>query len=281
MSDAQATLLRAAGASHELPRSERISAGRLAAGAAWTSASRDQEMPVRAFRTYRVLIADPDDETRRQLATSLAVTGEFVTEEASTGEVARQLVDQRYFNALLIDVELPDLDGRKLCRLLRAQLFGPPIIIMGQSAADGDVILSLELGANDYVVKPFRTGVLLARLHSHLRSFDKTDEACFEVGVYLFNPARRLLRSMTGADELYLTVTESQILRYLLQHSYTAVDYSTIVREALGSRSRASTTALHTFIYRLRRKIEEDPEKPRIILSVYRGYMLCPQGMAT
>jgi DNA-binding response OmpR family regulator len=238
-------------------------------------------MRAQGFRTYRIVVADRDDETRRQLAASLASTGEFVTEQASTGEEVKQLVDKQYFNALLIDVELPDLDGRELCRLLRDQSYQPPIIIMGRSAADGDVILSLELGASDYVVKPFRTGVLLARLHSRLRCFDKTDEACFEVGLYMFNPARRLLRSMASGDELYLTSSESQILRYLLQHSYTAVNYATIVREALGSRSHANSTALHTFIYRLRRKIEEDPENPRIILSVYRGYMLCPQGMAT
>ncbi len=141
----------------------------------------------------RILLVDDDEALRQSLAEQLQLHEEFETVEASDGASGLAAVREGGFAAVLLDVGLPDMDGRDLCRLMRREGVRCPIIMLTAAGTDADAILGLDSGANDYVTKPFRLGVLLARLRAQLRQFEQSEDAVFTIGPYLFRPAAKLL----------------------------------------------------------------------------------------
>ena len=138
----------------------------------------------------------------------------FELREAGTGKEALELAKEHPFAAVLLDVGLPDMDGRDVCRLLRKQGVKAPVIMLTAHSGDADTILGLDSGANDYITKPFRLGVLLARLRAQLRQFELSDDAVFQVGPYSFKPAAKML--VRGDNrKIHLTEKETAILKYL------------------------------------------------------------------
>src|SRR5579884_3811385 len=141
----------------------------------------------------RILIVDDDEALRLSLSEQLQHDGEFVCTEAATGAAAREAVAAARFDAILLDVGLPDIDGRELCRELRRRGVAAPILMLTAADSETDTVLGLNSGANDYVTKPFRLGVLLARLRAHLRQSDRSDDAEFTIGPYTFRPGAKLM----------------------------------------------------------------------------------------
>ena len=131
-----------------------------------------------------VLLVDDDNALREALHEQLDLHEEFETTEAETGSKALDLAKARHFDAILLDVALPDLDGREVCKLLRRSGVKSPIIMLTAQDGDADAILGLESGANDYITKPFRLGVLVARLRAHLRQYEQSEDAVFTIGRY-------------------------------------------------------------------------------------------------
>ena len=117
----------------------------------------------------QILVVDDDATLRQTLAEQLEIREGLSSVQAETGEEALELVKEHTFRAILMDVGLPDLDGRQLCRLLRRQGIKTPIIMLTAHDSDADTILGLDSGAIDYIVKPFRLDVLLAKVRAHLR----------------------------------------------------------------------------------------------------------------
>ena len=153
----------------------------------------------------RVLIVDDDDALRQSLAEQLRLHEEFLTDEAETGAAALEATKGTYFDVILLDVGLPDMDGREVCRLMRRAGVKSPIVMLTGAGTDSDTILGLDAGANDYVTKPFKLGVLLARLRAQLRQHEQSEDAVFTIGPFTFRPSAKLLLDEASNSKVRLT----------------------------------------------------------------------------
>ena len=222
-----------------------------------------------------LLIIDDDNDLRGALAEQLQLHEEFSAVEADTaGEGVRQAKELRP-DLILLDVDLPDMDGREACRLMRKGGVTAPIVMLTAAASDSDTILGLDSGANDYVTKPFRFGVLLARIRAQLRSHEASEDAVFRIGPYEFRPSSKLLLDDKG-KKVRLTEKETNILKYLYRAGSKAVSREELLTEVWGYNAGVTTHTLETHVYRLRQKIEPDPASARLLLTEAGGYRLQP-----
>ena len=162
----------------------------------------------------RVLLVDDDAELVSSLAEQLQLHEEFDTVVALTALEGLEAAKDAYFDVLLLDVGLPDMDGRDLCRLMRRNGVKAPIIMLTGADSEADTILGLDSGANDYVTKPFKLAVLLARVRAQLRQHELSEEAIFPIGPYSFQPAHKVLLD-ENEKRIRLTEKETAILKYL------------------------------------------------------------------
>jgi DNA-binding response OmpR family regulator len=228
-----------------------------------------------------ILIVDDDNDLRLTLAEQLAVDGEFTSVEAATlSEADRQLgsKDSR-FDAIILDVTLPDGDGRDFCMRLRRQGHKMPVIMLTGSDAETDVVRGLDSGANDYIAKPFRLAELLARLRAQLRIFENSEDAVFTIGPYTFRPSAKLLQDPMKNRRIRLTEKEAAILKFLYRAGDHAVARQVLLNEVWGYNAAVTTHTLETHIYRLRQKIEPDPANARLLVTEGGGYRLVPEGV--
>ena len=223
----------------------------------------------------KILLVDDDDSLRDSLSEQLRLHEEFLTAEAATAAEALETTKGEYFDAVILDVGLPDMDGREVCRLMRRNGVKSPIIMLTGQDTDADQILGLDAGANDYVTKPFRLNVLLARLRAQLRQHEQSEDAVFAIGPYTFQPAQKLL---VDADEqkVRLTEKETAILKYLYRAGDKVVSRDTLLGEVWGYNAGVTTHTLETHVYRLRQKIEADPSNATILVTEPGGYRLIP-----
>ena len=145
-----------------------------------------------------ILLVDDDNDLRETLVEQLSLYEEFATLEETTAGKGIQTARAGQIDLLIMDVGLPDMDGREAVKLLRKGGFKAPIIMLTGHDTDSDTILGLEAGANDYVTKPFRFAVLLARIRAQLRQHESSEDATFTVGPYTFKPGQKLLTLENG-----------------------------------------------------------------------------------
>jgi DNA-binding response OmpR family regulator len=226
--------------------------------------------------TRKILIVDDDDALRQSLVEQLERDGEFAVVECETAAIAFATVRRERFDAMLLDVGLPDMDGRELCRQLRREAVNVPIVMLTAADSDGDMVQGLDAGANDYVTKPFRLNVLLARLRAHLRQSEHRDDAVFSIGPYTFQPGAKLMTDAARRKKVRLTEKETAILRYLYHAGDRAIGRSTLLGEVWGYNAGVTTHTLETHVYRLRQKIERDPANAEILITEPGGYRLMP-----
>jgi len=220
-----------------------------------------------------LLLVDDDEDLREALAEQFALHEEFKTVQAETaGEGLNRAKDERA-DLILLDVDLPDMDGRETCRIMRKNGVTAPIIMLTGQDTDADQILGLESGANDYVTKPFKFSVLLARVRAHLRSHEQSEDAVFQVGPYEFRPAMKLLVT-SDEKKIRLTEKETNILKYLYRAGGKPVPRDELLHEVWGYNPAVTTHTLETHIYRLRQKIEPDTAHARLLVTESGGYRL-------
>lgn len=219
-----------------------------------------------------LLIVDDDDDLRHSLVEQLGLDSEFVVLDADTGGSCLDIVRSERVDLLIMDLGLPDIDGRDAIRTLRSEGYGFPVIILTGHDTDVDTIAGLDAGANDYVSKPFRFGVLLARIRAQLRQHEHSEDAVFEIGDYVFTPSQKLLVDSSGL-KVRLTEKEASILRFLYRAS-KSVSREILLSEVWGYNSGVTTHTLETHVYRLRRKIERDPSRPELLVTGTSGYKL-------
>ncbi len=224
----------------------------------------------------RVLLVDDDDELRQSLAEQLELHEEFLIYQVDNGTKALERAKADHYDLILLDVGLPDIDGREVCRLMRRAGVKSPIIMLTASDSDADTILGLQSGANDYVVKPFRLGVLVARIRAQLRQHEQSEDAVFTIGPYTFRPAAKLLFDDDSNQKVRLTEKETAILRYLYRAGEKVVARDVLLNEVWGYKSSVTTHTLETHIYRLRQKIERDPSNAELLITEPGGYRLIP-----
>ncbi len=225
----------------------------------------------------RVLLVDDDLTLQSLLAEQLEATREFATTCVNDGAAAIDLAQRELFDLILLDVGLPDGDGREICRTLRSQGVRTPVIMLTAADSEADTIHGLEAGANDYVAKPFKMGVLIARVRAQLRQFEQSEDAVFAIGPYSFRPANKLLLDNEKAGKkVRLTEKETAILKYLLRAGQKPVPRDTLLAEVWGYNAGVSTHTLETHVYRLRQKIERNPGAAQLLLTEPGGYRLQP-----
>jgi DNA-binding response OmpR family regulator len=223
-----------------------------------------------------ILIVEDDDALRQVLADQIASSGMFQSIEAATlAEASGQLAaPEARFDAIILDISLPDGDGRDFCATIRKQGYMMPVIMLTGATDETDVVSGLNAGANDYITKPFRANELLARLQTQLRLFESSENAVFTIGPYTFRPAAK---SLVGADKkqrIRLTAKEVDIIKYLYQHPNRVVSRQVLLDEVWGYNAGVTTHTLETHVYRLRQKIEIDPTHRRLLLTEPGGYRL-------
>lgn len=222
----------------------------------------------------KILLVDDDLAMRAELAEQLKLREEYDTDEVGTATQALESVEQDKYDAILLDIVLPDMDGRDVVRLLRRKGIHVPVIMLTALEGEADMILALDAGANDVIVKPFSLGIMLARIRAHVRQHELSEDAAFTIGPYTFRPAEKTLRHGGRKNEVALSDKESAILKYLYRSGDRVVSCDTLYSEIWDYSTSLMTHTLQTHIYRLRQKIEENPSQPSILISESGGYRL-------
>ncbi|MGB2196002.1 response regulator transcription factor [Planktomarina sp.] len=221
----------------------------------------------------KIFLIDDDEDLREALSEQLLMTEDFDVHEGASGTEALEKIKQHSYDLLVLDVGLPDTDGRELCRLIRKQGVKCPILMLTGHDTDSDTILGLDAGANDYITKPFKFPVLLARMRAQLRQHELSEDAIFVLGPYTFKPSLKLL--VTSDDKkIRLTEKETNILKFLYRSTEDVVPRDILLHEVWGYNAGVTTHTLETHIYRLRQKIEPDPGKARLLVTENGGYRL-------
>jgi DNA-binding response OmpR family regulator len=223
----------------------------------------------------RLLVVDDDDDLRESLIDQLDLYEEFETASAATAGEGIAKVKADNIDLVLMDVGLPDMDGREACKILRKGGFKGPIVMLTAQGSDSETILGLEAGANDYVTKPFKFAVLLARIRAQLRQHEQSEDAVFTIGAYSFKPAAKMLIDEKGG-KVRLTEKETSILKYLYRAGEKVVSRDVLLHEVWGYNAGVTTHTLETHIYRLRQKIEKDPSNAELLVTETGGYKLVP-----
>jgi len=223
----------------------------------------------------KILIVDDDDALRESLVEQLALHEEFSCSPVASAAQAIDHIRHHHSDIVLLDVGLPDMDGREACRVMRKAGLKAPVIMLTGADSDSDTILGLEAGANDYVTKPFRFGVLLARIRAHLRQHEQSEDAVFKIGHYTFKPSAKMLID-DQEKKVRLTEKETAILKFLYRTGVKTVSRDVLLHEVWGYNSGVTTHTLETHIYRLRQKIERDPSNAELLVTETGGYKLVP-----
>ncbi len=221
----------------------------------------------------KILLVDDDDDLREALSEQLVMTEDFDVFEAATGAEGMERAKAQHHDLIILDVGLPDTDGRELCRRMRKQGVKAPILMLTGHDTDADTILGLDAGANDYVTKPFKFPVLLARIRAQLRQHEQSEDAVFQLGPYTFKPAMKLLLDEKDR-KIRLTEKETNILKFLYRAGHAVVARDVLLHEVWGYNAGVTTHTLETHIYRLRQKIEPDPSNARLLVTESGGYKL-------
>jgi DNA-binding response OmpR family regulator len=222
-----------------------------------------------------LLIVDDNDDLRGELAEQLEMGDEFTVVQAATGNDGVSRAVEIKPDLILLDVDLPDINGREVCRQIREKQVAAPIIMLTAADSDEDTVKGLDAGANDYVAKPFKLSVLLARIRAQLRSHEQSEGAVFHLGAYEFRPSAKMLVD-ASQKKIRLTEKETNILKYLYRAGEKPVSREELLAEVWGYNAGVTTHTLETHVYRLRQKIEPDPSNAKLLLTEAGGYRLAP-----
>jgi DNA-binding response OmpR family regulator len=227
----------------------------------------------------KILIIDDDDDLRQSLQEQLTRTHEFQVLTAETAAKGIDVIKTGLLDLVVLDIGLPDMDGREMCKHVRKHGFKKPIIMLTGNSSDADQILGFDSGANDYIIKPFKFAVLLARIRVHLRQHEQSEDAMFAIGPFSFKPASKMLLNHKGS-RIHLTEKETLMLKHFCRAGEKVVTREVLLQEVWGYNSGVTTHTLETHIYRLRQKIEKDPAHAVLLVTEGGGYKLRPNASA-
>jgi two-component system KDP operon response regulator KdpE len=228
----------------------------------------------------RILLVDDESAIRRALRPPLVELG-FKVLDVSRGEEALQMLRASSFDIVLLDVNMPGIGGIETLRRIRA--FAPrlPILMLTVRDAEEEKVEALELGADDYVTKPFSTRELIARIRTAVRRVQapaRAEDAPIEIGELRLDPVKRTVTKR--GRPVHLTRKEFEILHCLMSRAGRVVTYARLLTAVWGTDCREEVEYLRTFVRQLRKKIEDDPSKPLYLLTdVYVGYRFADAQM--
>jgi two-component system KDP operon response regulator KdpE len=214
-----------------------------------------------------ILVVDDEQEIVRALSRALKAHG-YAVLTASSGEEAVELIATEHPDLVLLDLLLPGMSGLEVCRRVRAES-NVPIIVLSVKGAERDKVEALDLGADDYVAKPFGVDEVLARVRVALRRAVQPPsgaEPRFQVGPLSLDFARR--RVELGGEDVSLTPTEFDLLKVLIIHRGKILTRQMLLKEVWGAEAHARVHSLHVYVAQLRQKIEPLPDRPCLILTI-------------
>ncbi len=212
--------------------------------------------------TKKIIIVDDDDMLRETLREQFSLHDEFVVTDAATAGAGIKAVKADHADLVILDVNLPDMDGREACKIIRRNGYKGPIVMLTAQSSDSDTILGLDSGANDYVTKPFRFGVLLARIRAHLRQHEHSEDAVFKVGPYTFKPSAKML-VRDDNRKVRLTEKETAIIKFLLRSGEQIVSRDVLLHDVWGYNAAVTTTRWKPTSTAFARRSSAIPRMPR------------------
>jgi len=228
----------------------------------------------------RILLVDDESAIRRALRPPLTELG-FQVVEASRGEEALQVLRAGGFDIVLLDVNMPGIGGLETLRRMRALAPRLPILMLTVRDAEEEKVEALEMGADDYVTKPFSTRELIARIRTAVRRVQapaRAEDAPIEIGHLSLDPVKRVVTKY--GQPVHLTRKEFDILHCLMSRAGRVITYARLLTAVWGADCREEVEYLRTFVRQLRKKIEDDPSKPLYLLTdVYVGYRFADAQM--
>lgn len=225
---------------------------------------------------HRILIVDDEPAIRRGLRTTLNGLG-FASFEAARGEEALSLVRTSRFDAILLDLTMPGIGGIETCRRIREHSHRLPILVISVNDSEDGKVEALDVGADDYITKPFSVKELTARLRASIRRSHMPEErqdAVIAIGDIELDPIRRLVHK--SGQPIHLTPKQFDLLRFLMCHSGRPVPHGRLLKFVWGNEYQGELEYLRTFMSQIRKKIEDDPANPKYLLTeAYVGYRFC------
>jgi two-component system KDP operon response regulator KdpE len=220
-----------------------------------------------------ILVVDDDGSTRRALRATLSGMG-FTVVEAARGEEALSLARVSWFDAVLLDVDMPGMGGVETCRCISRAIARLPILMLTVMDSEDDKVLALDAGADDYITKSFQLRELIARLRSAVRRRNAQDtnrDAPIRNGQLELDPVK--YRVMKSGCPIHLTPKEFEMLHYLMMHAGELIPHARLLKSVWGPEYGNELEYLRTYVRQLRKKIEEDPRNPQYLLTdAYVGY---------
>ena len=221
----------------------------------------------------KILLIDSDVDLREALCEQLSSTNQFeVFSSSNNTETLEKLRGQPY-DLIIIDLHPLNQDSLEICRLIYSQGVKCPILILTEKDKASSTVFGQDARASDYIVKPFKFLILVARMNIQLRKHEQSNDGTLILGPYTFYPIRKLLRTKINED-IRLTEKETDILQFLYHNSDNVVQRDTLLHEVWGYNNQVTTHTLETHIYRLRQKIERNPSVAKLLLTENGGYRL-------
>lgn len=226
---------------------------------------------------HHLLIVSPEHSSHQSPLRQLALYDEFVIAWAGSAAEAMRLLADVHHTAVLVDAPLPDLDEAAFCRQVRRQGTRTPMLVLG-AGNDAAVILALEAGAIDYLAKPVRANLLMARLRAHLRQYEQCEAAAIPMGQFVLRAGDKVLLDTASGQEIRLTARETDLLKYLHRAGDRTVSQSRLLTDVWGYHASVDTHTVQTHVHRLRRKIGDGRGRTKLIVTDGHGYRLASMG---
>ncbi len=208
------------------------------------------------------------------LLDQLQKQGEYLLEESLSVTEAISLIVKEHFDCILVDSSLADVSLSNLCKNIRQEGVRSPIILVAEELGEDGAIVALDAGANDYVLKPFKINVLVAKIRSNIRQFEQSEFAILRFGRFSFKPGDKILLNNSSKEEVRLTDKETAIIKLLYLSGGEVVTRATLLEEVWGYNTTLTTHTLETHIYRIRQKVGNASSGQDFIATESEGYRM-------
>jgi len=211
---------------------------------------------------------------KQLLLDQLQKQGEYLLEESLSVTEAISLIVKEHFDCILIDSNLANVSLSNLCKNIRQEGVRSPIILVAEELGEDVAIVALDAGANDYVLKPFKINVLVAKIRSNIRQFEQSEFAILRFGRFSFKPGDKILLNNSSKEEVRLTDKETAIIKLLYLSGGEVVTRATLLEEVWGYNTTLTTHTLETHIYRIRQKVGNASSGQDFIATESEGYRM-------